>query len=161
MPWNYQNRFFQEAPKIYTVDLDKYYKDKNLETLTKDYYRGMGIPIDELVAKSDLYEKPGKNQHAFCSDMDKAGDIRVLCNIKPNYYWMETMLHEFGHACYSKYVDPSLPFTLRNEAHILTTEAIAMMFGRMSANPQWLQDMTGISDEERIKYPKIALKCSV
>ena len=33
MPWNYQNRFFQEAPKIYEVDLDKYYADKNLETL--------------------------------------------------------------------------------------------------------------------------------
>ena len=44
MPWNYQNRFFQEAPKIYDVDLDKYYKDKNLETLTADYYAGIGLP---------------------------------------------------------------------------------------------------------------------
>jgi peptidyl-dipeptidase A len=156
MPWNYQNRFFQEAPKIYTVDLDKYYKDKNLETLTADYYKGMGIPIDEVIAKSDLYEKPGKNQHGYCIDIDKSGDVRVLCNIKPNYYWMETMLHEYGHACYYKYIDKSIPFTLHDPAHSLTTEAIAMLFGRMSANPQWIQDMTGISDDEK---NKIAADC--
>ena len=28
-PWHYQNRFFQEAPKIYEVDLDAYFKDKD------------------------------------------------------------------------------------------------------------------------------------
>jgi peptidyl-dipeptidase A len=155
-PWNYQNRFFQEAPKIYSVDLDKYYKDKNLETLTAAYYKGMGIAIDEVVAKSDLYEKAGKNQHAYCVDINKSGDVRVLCNIKPNYTWMETMLHEFGHAAYYKYIDPSLPFTLRDPAHIFTTEAIAMLFGRMSANPQWIQDMTGISSDEK---NKIASDC--
>jgi peptidyl-dipeptidase A len=27
MPWHYQNRFFQEAPRIYEVDLDKYYAE--------------------------------------------------------------------------------------------------------------------------------------
>jgi peptidyl-dipeptidase A len=150
-PWNYQNRFFQEAPKIYTVDLDKYYKDKNLEILTSEYYNGLGIPIGEILAKSDLYEKPGKNQHAYCTDIDKAGDVRVLCNIKPNYSWMETMLHEFGHATYFKYIDPSLTFTLHDPAHIFTTEAIAMLFGRMSANPQWIQDMTGITNDEKNK----------
>ena len=60
MPWNYQNRFFQEAPKIYDVDLDKYYKDRNLETLTTAYYASIGLPIDDMIKKSDLYEKPGK-----------------------------------------------------------------------------------------------------
>lgn len=155
-PWHYQNRYFQEAPQIYNVDLDKYYKDKNLETLTRDYYSGIGLPIDDMLAKSDLYEKPGKCQHAFCTDIDNEGDVRVLCNIKPDAYWMNTMLHEYGHAVYDKFISRELPYTLREPAHIFTTEAIAMLFGRLSSNPQWIQDMTGISNEEKLK---IAEEC--
>lgn len=158
MPWNYQNRFFQEAPKIYEVDLDKYYKDKDLEKLTSGYYAGIGLPIDDMLKNSDLYEKPGKNQHAFCTDIDNAGDVRVLCNVKPNQYWMNTMLHEFGHAVYDKNIDTTLPFTLRDPAHTFTTEAIAMIFGRFSSNPQWLKDMTGISEEEKMKIAETCFK---
>ena len=158
MPWNYQNRFFQSAPKIYDVDLDKYYKDKNLETLTAEFYAGIGLPINDMLKNSDLYEKPGKNQHAFCTDIDNAGDIRVLCNVKSNQFWMNTMLHEFGHAVYDKNIDTTLPFILRDPAHTFTTEAIAMMFGRFSSNPQWLKDLAGISEEEKIKIAETCFK---
>ncbi|MEI7980888.1 MAG: M2 family metallopeptidase [Bacteroidota bacterium] len=158
MPWNYQNRFFQEAPRIYDVDLDKYYKDKNLETLTSAFYSGIGLPVEDMLRKSDLYEKPGKNQHAFCTDIDNAGDVRVLCNVKPNATWMNTMLHEFGHAVYDKNIDTTLPFMLRDPAHMFTTEAIAMLFGRFSSNPQWIKDMTGISEEEKAKIAENCFK---
>ena len=141
MPWHYQNRFFQEAPAIYSVDLDKYYKTRNIETLTTDYYSSIGLDIKDIIAKSDLYEKPGKNQHAYCIDIDNLGDVRVLCNLKPNASWMGTMLHEFGHANYDKYIDEQLPFVLRNPAHTFTTEAIAMFFGRMSSNSNFLVAM--------------------
>jgi len=151
MPWHYQNRFFQEAPAIYSVDLDKYYKDQNIEKITTDYYTSIGLDITDMLANSDLYEKPGKNQHAYCIDIDNAGDVRVLCNIKPNYNWMNTMMHEFGHGVYDKYIDRDLPFSLRNPAHTFTTEAIAMLFGRMGANPQWMQDMGLIDSTEKAK----------
>ena len=35
-----------------------------------------------------------------------ARDIRVLCNVRPNEYWMGTMLHEFGHAVYDQHDRP-------------------------------------------------------
>lgn len=157
MPWHYQNRFFQEAPKIYKTDLDSYYKTQNLEKLTDDYYKGIGIPVDDLMKKSDLYEKPGKNQHAFCNDMDNEGDVRVLCNLKPNEKWMNTMLHEFGHAGYDKFIDnKNLPFIMRDPAHTFTTEAIAMMFGRFSSNAAWMKDMKVVTDEEAKKIAEDA-----
>lgn len=156
MPWHYQNRFFQEAPKIYEVDLDVYYKDKDLVKLTSAYYGGIGLSIDDIVAKSDLYEKPGKNQHAYCTDIDNEGDVRVLCNIKPNEKWMNTMLHEYGHAVYDKFIDRQLPFSLRDPAHTFTTEAIAQLFGRMATNAKWIKDMLGINDDE---YNKIRDNC--
>lgn len=151
MPWHYQNRFFQEAPRIYSVDLDTYFKDKDIVEITKNYFNGMGLNIDDLIAKSDLFEKEGKYQHAYCTDIDRNGDVRVVCNVKPNYNWMNTMLHEYGHAVYSKYIDRTLPWVLREEAHTFTTEAIAMLFGRFASNPQWLVDMVGISQNEKEK----------
>ena len=107
------------------------------------------MDIKDMLSKSDLYEKEGKYQHAYCTQIDKEGDIRVLCNIKPNYKWMSTMLHEFGHAVYDKYVSKSLPWVLREYAHIFTTEAIAMLFGRFASNPNWLREMIGISENEK------------
>lgn len=151
MPWNYQDRFFQEAPQLYNVDLDKYYKGKNLEELTSKYYQSIGLDISNILKSSDLYEKPGKNQHAYCIDIDSERDIRVLCNISDNEKWMGTMLHEFGHAVYSYAHDNEKnPYLFRNAAHTFTTEAVAMIFGRLSRNPEWMEKNLGITREESI-----------
>ncbi len=156
--WHYQNRFFQEAPAIFPVNLDQYYQDQDIAQLTRDYYQGIGLPIEDILAKSDLYEKPGKFQHAYCTDIDRQGDVRVVCNIKANQSWMGTMLHEMGHAVYSKYYDQRLPWILHDAAHPFTTEAIAMMIERMAVNAQWMKEMVGISEEESEKISEPAFK---
>jgi peptidyl-dipeptidase A len=149
-PWHYQNRYFQEAPEIYPVDLDKYYSTQDPVKLAASFYDGIGLNVDAVLAKSDLYEKPGKNQHAFSTDIDRSGDVRTLDNMRPDSYWMNTILHELGHGVYAYYNDMSLPFTLRDAAHTFTTEAIANMFGRFAKDPVWMQKM-GIIDENESK----------
>jgi len=110
--------------------------------LCTDFYRGIGLPIDNIIERSSLYEQKGKSPHAFCTDIDREGDVRVLANILPNSYWMDTMLHELGHGCYSsKYIPSSLPYLLRQHSHILTTEGIAMLFGRLAKNLVWIKSM--------------------
>jgi len=141
MPWHYQNRYFQEAPKIYNVDIDKYYKDQDIVELSRTYYTSIGLPIDSVLVNSDLFEREGKYQHACCIHIDKMGDVRIVCNIKPNTKWMNTQLHELGHAVYDKYLDEKTSYILRDPAHTFTTEAIAMLFGRFASNPQWMKDM--------------------
>ena len=150
-PWHYQNRYFQEAPEIYSVDFDKYYEKQDPVKLASAYYNGIGLNVDAILAKSDLYEKPGKNQHAFSTDIDRSGDVRTLDNIQPDSYWMNTILHELGHGVYSYYNDMTLPFSLRDAAHSFTTEAIANMFGRLATNPKWMTDMNIIDKEESEK----------
>ncbi len=147
-PWHYQERFFQHTPNIFKSDIDSFFKDKNLEKITAEFFNSINLNIDDLLLNSDLYEKPGKYQHAFCIDIDRAGDVRVLCNIKNNSRWMGTMLHEFGHAVYDKFVSSALPWELRTHAHIFATEAIAMFFGRLVFNPDWLKKTLSLSDEE-------------
>lgn len=149
MPWHYQNRFFQEAPSIYHIDLDTYYKGRDVIALAREFYRGIGINVDDILANSDLYEKPGKQQHAFCNDMDRSGDVRILLNAKDDSQWMETTLHELGHAAYSKsYARADLPFVLRTEAHTFVTEAVAMMFGRLGANSSFMKSMLGLPEAQ-------------
>ncbi len=155
-PWHYQNRFFQEALSIYGVDLNSFYEGKDPVALAKKYFSGIGLEIDSILAHSDLYEKPGKYQHAYSTDVDRAGDARIICNIRPDYYWMNTLLHELGHATYSRYSDPSLPWLLRTEPHAFTTEAVAEFFGALAGNPQWLVEVAGVPQEEA---GKVASAC--
>jgi peptidyl-dipeptidase A len=150
-PWHYQNRYFQEAPEIYTVNFDKYYEKQDPVKLVSSFYEGIGLKVDAILEKSDLYEKLGKNQHAFCTDIDRAGDVRTLDNIRRDSYWMNTILHELGHGVYSYYNDMTLPFTLRDAAHTFTTEAIANMFGKLATDPQWMLSMGIIDAKESEK----------
>jgi len=157
-PWHYQNRYFQEAPEIYPVDFDKYYENQDPVKLVAAFYEGIGLNVDPIIANSDLYEKPGKNQHAFSTDIDRAGDVRTLDNVKPDSYWMNTLLHELGHGVYSWYNDRNLPFVLRDAAHTFTTEAVANMFGRFATDPRWMMKMGIIDEAESQKIAEVSKK---
>jgi oligoendopeptidase F len=146
-PWHYVDPFFQEAPPSDESNFDSFFKGKDILQMTTETFQAMGITIDNLYEKSDLYPREKKNPTAFCIDIDREGDVRVLCNLKEDSYWMETNLHEFGHAAYFKYVDPALPFILRSTSHTLTTEAIAMMFGKMGKDPRWLRQFLKIDEK--------------
>ncbi len=140
--WHYHDPFFQETPSVFAADLDVPYKNADLLAVCQKFYSGIGLPIDRVLARSDLFEKKGKSPHAFCTDIDRDGDVRVLANIKPNEQWASTMLHELGHSVYSSLNIPkTLPYPVRCEAHILTTEGVAMMFERMSKRGAFVQKM--------------------
>jgi peptidyl-dipeptidase A len=120
------------------------FADQDLEALTVRTFDGMGLDIRPVLERSDLYSRAGKSQHAFCIDIDREGDVRVLCNVEPNERWTETMLHEFGHGIYDREVDPDVPWLLREASHSLTTEGVAMLFGRLARDPQWLERVVGL-----------------
>ena len=153
-PWHYQDPFFQESPAIFAADFDGVYAKLDILKLCRDFYAGIGLPIDDVIARSDLYEKPRKSPHAFCTDIDREGDVRVLANIVPNEYWMGTMLHELGHSVYSsRNIPKDMPYVLRVEAHILSTEGIAMLFERFSKDADWLLAM-GVSVPDPAAFDK-------
>jgi len=155
-PWHFGDLFFQEAPCVQDVNLDDALRSQNMVDLARKYFAGLGMPVDDILRRSDLYEKPGKSPHAFCSDLDREGDIRILCNLAPNTYWMDTLMHELGHAVYEKYISPDLPFNLRKASHGITTEGIALMFGSMVKNEEWLVKVVALPADEVEPFAKAA-----
>jgi peptidyl-dipeptidase A len=158
MPWHYHDPFFQRTPLVYELDLDIYYKDRDVKELAQRYYAGIDLPVDDILTRSDLYDREGKYPHAFSFEADRNGDVRILCNLQNTERWMETILHELGHAVYSKYHDRKEPWLLREPAHSFTTEAIAMFFGRLSRNAAWMQQMLDLSESQRVKIEMVSDK---
>jgi hypothetical protein len=67
-------------------DVDRFFRDKDLEELTRKTYDIMGLEVRDVLARSDLYEREGKNQHGFCLSVgrDYPYDVRVLVNVRPD-----------------------------------------------------------------------------
>jgi len=157
-PWHYHDPFFQESPAIFGSQNEAVYAPIDILKTCREFYAGIGLPVDDVLRRSDLYERPGKNPHAFSTDIDREGDVRVLCNIVPDRQWLGTTMHELGHSVYSsKNIPRSIPYVLRCDSHPLTTEGIAMMFERFIDNPDWLKAM-GAAVPEPEKFRAAAVK---
>ena len=143
-PWHYADPFFQETPAEGAVDLDPLFEGKDVVALSRRTFEGLGLEVAGIIGRSDLYPRPGKCQHAFCIDVDRAGDVRVLANVVQNQDWTDTMLHELGHGVYALGYEASLPWIFR-DAHLVTTEASALLFGALAADAEWLERVLGAS----------------
>ena len=143
-PWHVDDPFFQDPPTSGALDLDPIFAGLDLEALTVRTFDGIGLDIRPVLERSDLYSRDGKSQHAFCIDIDREGDVRVLCNVETNERWAETMLHEFGHGIYDREVRTDVPWLLREASHSLTTEGVAMLFGRLVRDRTWLERIVEI-----------------
>jgi peptidyl-dipeptidase A len=149
MPWHYSDPFFQMVPMDGRVDLGPVLSGIDLVEATKQTFAALGIDISGALAKSDLYPREGKSQHAFCLDIDRSGeDVRILANIVPGEYWAEVILHESGHAAYDLSIDHRVPYLLHRPAHTFVTESIALLCGRLIREAEWLARFGGLAGGE-------------
>ena len=159
-PWHYMDPFFQEVPPVYDPDFDaeSAYRGIDIESICRKFYADMGIGIDDVLDRSDLYERAGKNPNGFAMDVDRAGDVRILCNIVGSSQWLATTLHELGHAAYmSTHIPDSLPYLLRMESHPLTTEGIAMLMERSARDADSMRKM-GLAIPDPVRFRAASTK---
>ncbi len=130
-PWAWVEPFCQEDP-LNSSDLDSLVAGTDIVKAASEYFTKMGFDVTAILARSDMEERPLKNQHAFCINIDRKSDVRTLNNIKPTMKWYETVLHELGHAVYELGFDEKLPWLLREPPHMIPTEAMALLMGRQA-----------------------------
>lgn len=141
-PWIWSEPFGQEDP-LDTKELDELAQEIDIVETSRAFYQKMGFDVTGILERSDQFERPGKNQHAFCIHIDREGDVRTLNNVKPSIKWLETMLHELGHAVYELGYAEDLPWLLREPPHMITTEAMALVAGRQAYRPASLNLLVG------------------
>lgn len=145
-PWAWSDPFAQEDP-IGTHLLDELVSRVDICEASKQFYLEMGCDVSPIFQKSDMYERAGKNQHAFCLHLDRSGDIRTLNNVKPTLKWLEVVLHEYGHAIYDLGYASNLPWLLKEPPHMILTEAMALLAGRQAYLSKSLTRLVGLSSE--------------
>jgi peptidyl-dipeptidase A len=141
-PWAWSEPFCQEDP-LDTHELDSLVNGVDLSGVSQEFYHKMGIPVEPILKRSDMFERPGKNQHAFCINIDRGCDVRTLNNVDSSIKWLETVLHELGHAVYELGFDDKLPWLLREPPHMITTEAMALIAGRQAYRYDALHHLVG------------------
>lgn len=147
-PWHYSDPFFQEAPPL-EVDLDAVFAGLDLVGVAAAYFDAIGLRIDPVIARSDLFERPGKAEDAFCLEVNAAAeDVRILCNLRPTERGARALFHELGHAVYLLNIAAEFPYLLRRPAHIVTTEAAALLFERVLYDAHWLCEWAGLTADE-------------
>jgi peptidyl-dipeptidase A len=147
-PWHYADPFFQDLPATGGLSLDEPLGAIDAADLSLQTFGGWDIDLGSVLGSSDLYPRADKCQHAFCIDIDRGGDVRILANIVPGERWVETMLHESGHAAYDISIDRRLPYLLRRPAHTFVTEAIAILCGRLVRDVRWLTQFAGLGKRQ-------------
>jgi peptidyl-dipeptidase A len=146
-PWHYEDVFFQEVPVTGGLDTSHLFAGADVVELARRTFDGLELETGSIIERSDLYPRPGKSQHAFCIDVDREGDVRVLANVEHDSYWADTMLHELGHGVFDLGLDRSLPWLLR-ETHLTITEGIAIMMGSLAQEASWLGEVVGIDGRD-------------
>lgn len=155
-PWAWSEPFCQEDP-LDAKELDNLVKDIDLIETAKQFYHELSFDVNAVLQRSDNFERLGKNQHAFCMNIDRKGDVRTLNNIKPTIKWLETVLHELGHAVYELGYSKELPWLLKEPPHMLTTEAMALLAGRQAYRTQSLKFLTPHSEHSLKKLAETSL----
>jgi len=156
-PWDWSEPFCQEDP-LDCRELDEIAKDIDILESARTFYQALGLDVDEILKRSDNFEREGKNQHAFCMHVDREGDIRTLNNIKPTIKWLETILHELGHAVYEQKFEKGLPWLLKEPPHMITTEAMALLAGRQAYRKVSLELLSSKSKASLKEKAEVSLR---
>jgi len=174
--WHYPDPFDSYAPFGQSIDIDQFYKDKNIIEIARRFYNGIGFDVDEIIERSDLAAHPNKYRQSYCVDISRNGDIRIMANIDNNARGMSVLMHELGHAVHYMnlnrdlpyylldlptpcnlprneiYVNKELPYLLRDNTHFFIAEGVATLFQNLTVNPNWMEQMLELTAEQKAEY---------
>ena len=143
-PWHYADAFFQEVPAEGGVDLDAFLEDADLVEITPPHVRRhrardahrdrpqRPVPARRQVPARVLHRRRPRRRHPRARERraDASSGWTRCCTssaTRPS----------------TPASTPSLPWLLR-DTHLVVTEGIAILMGRLASDAEWLERVVGV-----------------
>ncbi|GBE30052.1 hypothetical protein BMS3Bbin04_01078 [bacterium BMS3Bbin04] len=139
-PWYCSDPYFAKVPKVFETNVDSLYAERDPMEWAPKYFDGLGLPLERIL-KEDTITRTSAHPKWEFTDMDGAGDLRLLVSPAPNKDGAEEMLRVLGKASYVARIDKHLPMTLRRPAHPSMLEAVGRFFARRATDFEWMLNM--------------------
>ena len=120
--------------------------------LAKKFYSKMGFDIDKLINEKKIILCDNKNStRTFQIAIMPGESSGIYTSPANNYFGLNTLCHELGHAMYNLGISKSLPINIRKSPSIAMNESIAMMMEDVLLNENVLSDIVPADVMNKIK----------
>lgn len=130
--------------------MDSLYRKIDPIALASQFFSGIGLPVQDVIEKSDLKYRYGKSSGTNIFNVDFKNDLRMMSTIQENSDGMRKIMHLCGHASHFKNISDNVPYLLKDPNSVVA-EGIASFFENMTMNNLWLNsefDMDSVRNRE-------------
>ena len=149
--YHYNDERISYLPLKFSEKMDSLYQDKDPVQLAAGFFDGIGLPVQDVIEKSDLkFRKGKKSAGTNIFNIDFRNDLRMMATISNNMDGMRKMMHLCGHASHFKNISDTIPYLLK-DPNAVVAEGIASFFENMVSNNLWLKcefDLDSITSKE-------------
>ncbi len=137
-PWHYSEGRTSYLPLKFSEEMDTLYRNADPIQKAAEFFDGIGLPVQDVIEKSDLKDRPNKSPVTFMMNIDFKNDLRLFSTIQKNLQGMKKIMHLCGHASNYKTIPDNIPYLLKAPNSIVA-EGIASFFENLTTNYLWLK----------------------
>ncbi|MCK9412792.1 MAG: M2 family metallopeptidase [Prolixibacteraceae bacterium] len=148
--YHYNDERSSYLPRKFSDKMDSLYRKDDPIVLAAQFFSGLGLPVQDVIEKSDLKYRSGKSAGTSIFNVDFKNDLRMLATIKDNADGMKKIMHLCGHASHFKNISDNVPYLLKDPNSVVA-EGVASFFESLTMNNLWLKDefeMDSVSNRE-------------
>lgn len=153
-PWNYNDERTSYLPHQFLEKMDTLFKNTDPIQKTAEFFAGIGLPVQDVIDRSDLKYRPKKSAATFMFNVDFKNDLRLFSTIQNNMDGMKKMLHVCGHATHYKGIDDNIPYLLKAPNSVVA-EGVSSFFENFTTNYFWLKSEFNLDSTNDKQYTLI------
>jgi peptidyl-dipeptidase A len=150
-PTNYNDELTSYLPQKFISKMDSLFIDVDPVKKTALFFKGIGLPIQDVIDNSDLKDGPGKPGLTAMINVDFKKDVRLIAGIQNTYDGMFRMMHLGGHAAHYKYISDDIPYLLKTP-NVVLGEGISHYFANLASDYKWLKSELKIDESKQKEY---------
>lgn len=139
--WHYRGLFSRYGQRHVNSKRNDAYNYLNMPRFAVRFFAGIGLELEDILAKSDFSKSADKLPFFHCISVDRKDDIRVIGSLYGTETDMFRLFACCGDAVYWRYIPNTLPFLLRTPSSTMLEMGVASFFSRVIGYPEWLLSM--------------------